>query len=351
MQSYQLLARLLSEQCQVSWDEVSQTKTLQVKKPKEIHGDSLQNPSDPDATYDGHKGKGYQVQVMETYSENKSPDTLNLITYIEAEPAHLSDANGLMPAIESTQKRELNPDQILGDSLYGSDENVTAAAEKGVKLISPVMPGATQKDKLHLSDFVISDTDTVLFCPQGKHPVSRKASKKAHVLGFSLQDCLNCPNQGQCPVKGGKKSNYLRYTNKDLRLAKRRQQERSSDFIEQYALRSGVEATMSEYDRLTGIKHLRVRGLKKVRFSAILKAIGINIFRAARVRKTQMNPRNRGIPTINRVTAPMRTSKVLSMIKKAIKYPVLRGVSKIKHIILTQKSRSEIFAFHGCEIA
>ncbi len=42
---------------------------------------------------------------------------------------------------------------------------------------------------------------------------------------------------------------------------------------------------MSELDRRTGVKRLRVRGFKAVRFSATLKAIGINLFRAAAVRK------------------------------------------------------------------
>ena len=41
---------------------------------------------------------------------------------------------------------------------------------------------------------------------------------------------------------------------------------------------------MSECDRKTGIKQLRVRGLKAVRFCATLKAIGVNIFRATAVR-------------------------------------------------------------------
>lgn len=42
---------------------------------------------------------------------------------------------------------------------------------------------------------------------------------------------------------------------------------------------------MSQYDRLTGVKHLRVRGLKAVRFCAILKAVGVNLFRATAVRR------------------------------------------------------------------
>ena len=40
---------------------------------------------------------------------------------------------------------------------------------------------------------------------------------------------------------------------------------------------------MSEFDRRTGVKRLRVRGFKAVRFSATLKALGLNILRAAAV--------------------------------------------------------------------
>ncbi len=338
MQSYLLLARLLNEQCRVSWDDISQTKTLQIKKPKEISGDSLQNPSNPDATYDGHKGKGHQVQVMETFSENKSEETLNLITYIEAEPAHLSDANAVMPAIESTQKRDLKPALILGDSLYGSDENVIQAEKQGVELIAPVMPGSTIKNKIHLSDFVISDCDTVVFCPQGKRPVHRKTSKKAYIVGFSLQDCLGCSNRDQCPVKGGKKSNALRYTDKDLRLAKRRQKERTSGFTQRYSLRSGVEATMSEYDRLTGVKHLRVRGLKKVRFCATLKGIGINIFRAARVRKVQTVPPRESTPVSVCKIASEGILKSLAVFKHAVNHHVLRWIAILSTVFQLENS-------------
>jgi len=46
---------------------------------------------------------------------------------------------------------------------------------------------------------------------------------------------------------------------------------------------------MSLYDRLTGVKALRVRGLKAVRFSAILKAIGVNIHRATAFRMAEID--------------------------------------------------------------
>jgi hypothetical protein len=101
--------------------------------------------------------------------------------------------------------------------------------------------------------------------------------------------------RSQCPVKRGKKYYYLRFTDKDIRLAKRRSHEKTDLFKDRYRYRSGVEATMSEYDRLTGVKHLRVRGLKAVRFSATIKALAINIYRITTAMKDALldkNPEN-----------------------------------------------------------
>ena len=39
--------------------------------------------------------------------------------------------------------------------------------------------------------------------------------------------------------------------------------------------------------RLTGVKHLRVRGLKAVSFAATLKALGLNILRSTRFKFDQ----------------------------------------------------------------
>lgn len=48
---------------------------------------------------------------------------------------------------------------------------------------------------------------------------------------------------------------------------------------------------MSEYDRRTGVKHLRVRTMKAVRYAAVMKAIGLNIFRAGRQWRRRISPR------------------------------------------------------------
>jgi hypothetical protein len=282
MHSYKLLERVLKEQCNVSDDG----KPVEVKKPKEIPSDSLQNPSDPDATYSGHKGQGYQVQVMETYckDEDVKEKTLNLITHIEVEPAHESDANALIPAIESSEERGLAPRELLADTLYGGDENCQKAEKLGVEVVSPAK-STKEKNGIILSDFEVSEKADVVSCPQGHVPVRTKTKKTRHTVAFDSQHCSACPSQEVCPVKQGKKYHYLRYTDKVMRLAIRRAYEKTEEFKDRYRWRSGSEATMSEYDRRTGVKHLRVRGFKAVRFCATLKAVGVNIFRATAVRR------------------------------------------------------------------
>ena len=74
-----------------------------------------------------------------------------------------------------------------------------------------------------------------------------------------------------------------------MRLAQRSACEKSDEFKARYRLRAGVEATMSEYDRKTGVKHLRMRGFKAVWFCAPLKAVGVKIFKATDVLKAVNN--------------------------------------------------------------
>jgi hypothetical protein len=282
MHSYKLLERVLKEQCTVSEDGTQ----VHVKRPKEIPSDSLQNPSDPDATYSGHKGQGYQVQVMETYGTEKETrdKNLNLITHVHVEPAHESDAHALIPAIESSKQRGLAPEELLADALYGGDENCQKAAQQGVELISPTK-GTKEKGGISLSDFALNEQGEVVSCPQAHMPVKTKKKKTRHTLAFDSHHCRTCPFQEACPVKKGTRYHYLRYTEKEMRLAKRRASERTDAFKDRYRWRSGIEATISEYHRRTRVKHLRVRGFKAVRFCATLKAVAVNIFRATAVRR------------------------------------------------------------------
>lgn len=275
MDTYQQLVRMFTEQCIVEKNETG-TQVV-IKANKDVPSDSLQNPSDPDAGYCGHKGKGYQMQVMETYSEDKSQP--NFITHVKVEAAHESDSNALIPAIEDATKRELAPEQLLADSAYGGDDNVEKAKELGVEVVSPTM--GTQSQAISLADFVFSDSDEIAACPEGKKPLRTKSSKHGgKIVHFDKAVCDFCPKQSDCPVKRVKQSATISYDAKALRLARRRAKEKTEAFREVYRFRAGAEGTMSDLDRITGIKRLRVRGMRQVGLAAVLKATGLNILRA-----------------------------------------------------------------------
>ncbi|MCP4010145.1 MAG: hypothetical protein GY726_11600 [Proteobacteria bacterium] len=210
--------------------------------------------------------------------------TLNLIAYVKTEKACQSDTLALLPAIESVEERELGAKVVSADSLYGSDDNIEAAKSKGVEVVAPTM-GAGKSKPVTLADFEFSDDGHVVSCPKGNKPEKSDVNDDRFIQGFCPVTCAGCPFVNDCPVKAGKKYYYLRYTQKEQRPARRRQYEQTDEFKDRYRRRAGSKATMSELDRRTGVKHLRVRGFKAVRYCAALKAVGINLFRAAAVRR------------------------------------------------------------------
>jgi len=131
--TYKALERIFYEPCDVSEETVS-------IKPK-TGGKVMQNPSDPDATYDGHKGQGYQVQISETCNpENDVP----IITAALPQTASESDAYAVEPVLEDLFANDLVPDELLADTGYPGDDNVQLAEEYGVELVGPVPTGSGQ---------------------------------------------------------------------------------------------------------------------------------------------------------------------------------------------------------------
>jgi hypothetical protein len=312
MSSYQTMSRVLSEQCTVESTESGGTVTI--KPPGEVASDSLQNPSDPYATYCGHKGQGYQAQVMETYipaagaDGEKEPGLslithvakepglslithvakepgLSLITHVAVEPAHVSDAHALIPAIEDAKERGLGPAQLLADSLYGSEKNVAAAAAMGTEVVAPVPGGEKKSKSSQLSEFTLTEEGGIANCTMGHAPIEDAACGNHREVVFAVEHCFGCPRRKECPVKSVCNGYGFSYDKKQVKMARRRAREKTETFLNRYRFRAGIEATFSALDRLTGVKHLRVRGMPAVRFAVVLKALGLNLLRAAAVQR------------------------------------------------------------------
>ena len=202
-------------------------------------------------------------------------------------PAAESDSQALLPALTDTRERGLGPLEVLADAAYGGDDHCQAAAALEAPVVVAPLPGLPPAPRLSLADFQLSPAGEVPACPVGETPLSCQCRKHRYRVTFSSATCQACPLHPDCPVKPAKKYHYLSYYQKAGRLAARRALQQTGEFRGRYRWRAGIEATMSALDRLTGVKRLRVRGLKAVRFCVTLKAVGLNLRRAARVRRAR----------------------------------------------------------------
>jgi hypothetical protein len=293
--AYQLIQRLLREQCEVI-DASGDGEKLRVKEDTELTGDGLQNPSDPTSTYNGHKGQGYLIQLAETYQPDAAavsgqPLKPDLITHVAVGPMTQHDKEGLEPALEDTDARGITPQDMLGDTHYGVEENRKMAAERGVELISPAQPPAGSRQeppRLSLEQFILDDKGAVTRCPAGHVPLSVSTSKGGanYQALFDAATCAACPLRAQCPVQkprsAGARTVRLQYDRERLPMRTRRLAEQTPEFKDRYRWRAGIEATMSRFKHQIGCAALRVRGKVAVAYEAFMGALGLNILRCAR---------------------------------------------------------------------
>ena len=274
--TYKAMERIFYEQCEVHEEKVC------VKK--KTGGNVIQNPSDLDATYDGHKGPGYQVQISETcHPENET----QLITCALPQTAVEPDTTAISEVLDSLEESELLPREMFADTHYCSDENVQAAANRGVELVGPVQCGSLidkDVDRLNVDDFDIDEqTEEVVCCPAGHKPVSsihdKQTGKTKTVMPSST--CSQCEFRKECPVEKCRDGYCLYHTAKQRRLAGRRREEATDVFRDRYRIRGGIEGTNSGLKRKTGLGQLRVRGRPAVFHSILLKITGWNILRAS----------------------------------------------------------------------
>jgi hypothetical protein len=278
--SYKALVTIFNQQCETSEGKV-------VVKAK-TGGNCMQNPSEPDAGYNAHKGQGYQVQLAETCSPTNE---VQLITGALPQSAAEPDGGAVVPMLDQLQESELLPDVMLADTLYGGDENVQAAADRGVELVAPI-PGREPKidpAALTLDDFAVDErTGRVETCPQGHTPLVVERDDEAGTTHIEMAPelCAGCPFRDACPIHNSQDGRFtLDFTDKAHRLAGRRREQETPVFKERYARRSGIESTNSGLKNRLGLEQLRVRGRGSV-FRVILnKVTGWNVLRAAASKK------------------------------------------------------------------
>jgi hypothetical protein len=302
MGEYRLLARLLGEQCQVGRRRDSRPQDddddagegqvpIALKDPQEVPADSLQSPYDPEVTYSGHKGKGYEVQAAETCHEENS---VQLITRVEVTPSSGSDTDVAVPVADTLEQRQIRPEELFADTTYGSGRNAFDTERRGTELVSPIAGAAprprdtTEQEgapPFTAADFQIDSTGAqATVCPAGHEAVEEydwEQKPERVEIYFARAACDPCPWRDRCPVKLDRRAGAygLKADLVKVNIERRRRAEATDEWRKRYAVRAGIEGTNSELKRAHGRGRLRVRGEPRVGLAVYLKALACNIKR------------------------------------------------------------------------
>ena len=306
--SYALLQRLLWEQCEVIADKQHSSEEeddageggvpVALKAPEHVGSDSLQSPHDAEATYNGRKGKGYEVQIAETCVEadddkadDDKTDTVNMITHVAVTDACASDEHATMPVLEALDERGQRPDELVADTAFGSGDNAIHAERLGTELVSPVkgpqVDVEERPETVTRADFLVdARLRDPAICPTGHLATEQTSCEKKHrvALTFEREACETCALFPLCPVRRNQDGDGYAVTVdlKAANLERRRRALASGAFRERYRIRAGIEATVSELKRRHGLGALRVRGRWRVELAVYLKALACNIKRMVR---------------------------------------------------------------------
>jgi len=268
---YQLLARVLAEQTELD----SKGKKVPKDK-KQIKPTSLQNSSDPDATYRfkaGKSHKGYVGNIVETFDENGA-----IITAYDYQKNNYSDSQFCKDIVENLGLQDKKT-LLLADGAYASVENFKLAFERNIELITTALL-AKSPNNIHASFQLDTKEHKVIKCPAGHKPNKTSYYQETgfYRATFNRNHCENCSLRDQCGAKLQKKSAYVNISEKMVQRAQYLIKLSSEEYKSLSNKRNGVEGIPSVLRRKYEVDHIPVRGLvrSKIWFSFKIGAINVN---------------------------------------------------------------------------
>ena len=269
---YQLLIRLLKEQTIFHDDG---TRRIRDKSEKEDASKALMNPADPEATFRrkaGGKHIGYVGNIVEAVGKKGSV----VIDYayeqnIYSDNQFLNDYLARQPIYEETAT-------LVADGAYSGENNVNAASEHQIKLITTNFTSKKPADIF--AEFKFDETGrTLLECGNHKKPIYTHYDEhndrcNAH---FSLADCQSCPCREPCNPSFRKSYALREVSWKTVNRAKQLRYMQTDEFKEYTHFRNGVEAVPSLLRRKYDVDKIPAHGKKQTGFYFGFKIAALNL--------------------------------------------------------------------------
>jgi transposase len=249
----------------------------------------IASPYDLEARYSSKRDihwVGYKVHLTETCDADH-PD---LITQVMTTPATTQDSV-MGPTIHrDLAQRELLPGTHLLDSGYvDADLLVTAQTQHQIDVIGPPFGSYSRQRRegkgYDLQAFVIDWEAQQAHCPQGHPSVNWRPGHDVSGdpvirIRFDGATCRACPARPACTAaKDAPRQLTVRLQAHHEAIQAARQRQETTEFKARYALRAGVESSLSQGIRRFDLRQSRYLGLARTHLQQLFNATAMNVVR------------------------------------------------------------------------
>jgi DDE family transposase len=228
---------------------------------------------------------GYKLHLTET-CEPESPD---LMTQVLTTPSPTPDWTMGPPLVQDLAARDLLPGTYLFDSGYVDADFLVTAQQHQVDVVGPPFGSYSWQHKIaqgyDLQAFVLDWDAHQARCPQGHTSVTWPpghdvSGDPVFRIRFDQGTCRACPTrQVGTAAKDAPRQLTVRPRAHHEAMQAARQRQATPAFKEKYALRSGVESSLSQGIRRFAVRQSRYRGLARTHLQHLLTATAMNLVR------------------------------------------------------------------------
>jgi DDE family transposase len=213
-----------------------------------------------------------------------------LITQIITTPATTPDCVMGPTIVHDLATRDLLPGTHLLDSGYvDADLLVTAQAQHQVDVVGPAFGSYSRQHQTgqgyDLQAFVVDWDAQQARCPQGHTSINWRPGHDVSGdpvirIRFDGPTCRVCPARRACTAaKDAPRQLTVRPQIHHEALQAARQRQETTEFKAQYALRAGVESSLSQGIRRFDLRRSRYLGLARTHLQQLFNATAMNVVR------------------------------------------------------------------------
>jgi transposase len=249
----------------------------------------ITSPYDLEARYCSKRDThwvGYKLHLTETCD----PEQPDLITHVITTPATTPDCV-MGPTIHhALAQRDLLPGTHLLDGGYvDADCLVTAQRHHQIDVIGPAFGSYSWQHQTGqgygLQAFVLDWEAQQAHCPQGHtnvhwRPGHDVSGDPVIRIRFDGATCRACPTRRMCTAaKDAPRQLTVRTQAHHEAIQAARQRQETAEFKAQYALRAGVESSLSQGVRRVDLRRSRYLGLARTHLQQLLTATAMHVVR------------------------------------------------------------------------